>query len=106
MTETTDRADNDVNPHDSVQRDRLVGEMYRRLSTARNYWGHPLVGADELAALGSLLAALTDAERELAKAWKGGWLTGSAYGYWVERGQEDKDIQDLALAANPYDPNA
>ena len=53
-----------------------------------------------------LAAALADAERELAKAWKGGWLTGSAYGYWVERGQEDKDIQDLALAANPYGPDA
>ena len=53
-----------------------------------------------------LAAALADSERELAKAWKGGWLTGSAYGYWVERGQEDKDIQDLALAANPYDTYA
>ena len=68
MTETTDRADEGINPHDPAQRDRLVGEMYRRLSTARNSWGHPLVGADELAALGSLRAALTDAERELATA--------------------------------------
>ena len=53
-----------------------------------------------------LAVARADADRDLAKAWKGGWLTGSAYGYWVERGQEDKEIQDLALAANPYDTNA
>ena len=61
MTETTERADNDVNPHDPAQRDRLVGEMYRRLSTACDPWGHPLINANELAALGSLLAAQPDA---------------------------------------------
>ena len=60
MTEPDERPDEDINPHDAAQRDRLVGEMYRRLSTARNYWGHPLVGADELAALGSLLAAVKE----------------------------------------------
>ena len=40
-------------------------------------------GPDDGTVYDRLALALADSERELAKAWKGGWLTGSAYGYWV-----------------------
>ena len=88
----------DIYTAENIARSRARATMIRQMATRENLGQNWFEIADEIDAYANRREALG---WDFSKVWHEGWNTGERYGYWAERGGDD-DIEDLAVAVNPY----